>query len=96
MRGGEAINPPILPINETITPDKWLNIPACLMKAFEDDIKNQQYLERFANNLSFRANKLDTKISDQRRQIENVIEERAQDLKRELGKSLTGSEVKLK
>ena len=67
MRGQETLDAPLLPINECIFPDKWLNIPSCLVRAFEDDIKNQLYLERLAHNLGYKANKLEVKVSDQRR-----------------------------
>ena len=96
MRGQETLDAPLLPINECIFPDKWLNIPSCLVRAFEDDIKNQLYLERLAHNLGYKANKLEVKVSDQRRQIDKAIEERAGELKREFGRSLVDKETKLK
>jgi hypothetical protein len=33
-------SPNILPLSERILPDAWLNIPACLVKAFHTDIEN--------------------------------------------------------
>ena len=40
---------PLLAINECIRPETWLNIPGCLVNAFEHDISNQLYLERLSH-----------------------------------------------
>lgn len=43
---GEDIIPPLLPLNEQVIPDTWVNIPSCLVKGFKADIENQIYLEK--------------------------------------------------
>ena len=31
-------------LGERVKPQKWLNIPMCLVKAFQADIENQEYI----------------------------------------------------
>ena len=33
-------SPNILPLSERILPHNWMNIPACIVKAFQTDIEN--------------------------------------------------------
>ena len=42
---GSTVEAPLLPLGERVLPERWLNIPSCLVKAFQDDIANQEYLE---------------------------------------------------
>lgn len=41
-----AVTPPLLPLDELVKPDKWVNIPSCLNKGFEHVIENASHQEK--------------------------------------------------
>jgi len=95
LRGGD-LNPPLLPLTDCILPDRWLNIPACLVSAFQADIENQEYLERFIKSLSHTVTRMDTRLANTRDQLEKQITRECELVKREGQREKLGLETKIK
>ena len=80
--------PNILPLSERILPDKWLNIPPVLVKAFQTDIENQESLEHMIINLSKRLDKTQEQVKlsldDNKKKLTTLVNDMKRDIKKEI------------
>ena len=76
-------------------PDKWLNIPPVLVKAFHVDIENQESLEQMIVNLNKRIDRFDTQIKIDFNDHKKKTLAAVNDMKRENKKELNVVDNKL-
>ena len=87
--------PNVLPLSERILPDKWLNIPPVLVKAFHVDIENQESLEQMIINLNKRIDRFDTQMKIDFNDHKKKTLAAVNDMKRENKKELNVVDNKL-
>ncbi len=88
--------PPAESISARIVPDAWLNIPACIVKAFQADVENQEYLGKLIQTVINKVNLVENKLEDRVQGLKRELNRKDQDVKKELGKQVATIEAKLK
>ena len=91
-----AVTPPLLPIQEKVVPDKWLNIPICLTRAFQDSVENQIYLEKLAADAIERAERSSHKCDQVKDLLVKEIQRNTKAIKDEINVKISTNEVKIK
>ena len=79
-------------IDEAIDPETWTNIPICLVKAFNADVANQLYLEKFCNAIVSKVGSLEKELHLQRRELEANIEKSCELVRRDIQKEVADME----
>ena len=51
-----------MPLSKRIQPETWLNIPVCIVKAFQSEIENHEYLEKKLIKINHHSTLIDNKI----------------------------------
>ena len=92
----EKISVPEIPISTQIQPDTWLNIPPCIVKAFNDDIGHQEHILKMMEQMQQQMKSVDEDFKDLKVNMEGKIKRDIQDSKKEMSRQLTTVEQRMK
>ena len=97
-KGGNSgpVVAPLLPLGDRILPDRWLNIPSCLVNAFREDIANHEYLERVCQSVSERMQAVEDKMRNQKKMFAVMIDKSAVEVRGDTTRAVLALETKLK
>ena len=76
-------------------PETWLNIPMCIVKAFQDDVAHQSHIVEMVSLISGKVTSQKEKIFNLKDYLEKLVQKEKQALKNELVSNIKQTEQRL-